>query len=112
MFRFIYNCQLNCPNAILLPYLTVKELSHSERYWIWTCQAADFPVEIDAIQSSPDVTLHKGSALKSLHPFIDSSGLLRVGGRISNAEISYATKHLVILHGKNPITQLILESEH
>ena len=72
----------------------------------------DFPSELGAINSSPDMTLPKGSKLKSLHPFIDSRGVLRVGGCLSNADVCYATKHPVILHGKNPVIQLILQSEH
>ncbi len=112
IFRFIHNCRLKRPNAILSLYITVQELSQSERSWIRTCQAADFPHELATIQSSSDATLPNYSALKSLRPFIDSNGVIRVGGRLSNAEVSYSTKHPVVLHGKNPITRMILQSEH
>ena len=50
--------------------------------------------------------------LLSLHPFIDQSGLLRVGGRGQNAKMSLSVKHSVILPGKHPLTSLIITSEH
>ena len=48
----------------------------------------------------------------SLHPFLDSSGILRDGGRQQNSRLSYASLHPVILHGKHPITKLIIRAEH
>ena len=47
-----------------------------------------------------------------LHPFVDSDGLVRVGGRMENAGISYASRYPIILHGKHPITKSIISSEH
>ena len=47
-----------------------------------------------------------------LHPFVDADGLVLVGGRVRNAGISYASRHPVIIHGKYPITKLIISSEH
>ena len=43
---------------------------------------------------------------------MDSNNLLWVGGRIQNAQLSYTSRHPVILHGKHQITQLIIASEH
>ena len=50
--------------------------------------------------------------LAALTPFIDQHGLLRVGGRIDKANISYHLKHPVILPREHPVTQLILHNVH
>ena len=54
----------------------------------------------------------ESSPLFTVHPFVDSNGVIRVGGRIQNSRISYASRHPVVLHGKHPITKLIISSEH
>jgi len=33
------------------------------------------------------------SSLKTLHPFIDNEGLLRVGGRLQHSTLPYQTRH-------------------
>ena len=43
---------------------------------------------------------------------IDSTGLLRVGGRQEHAPMSYSKKHPIILHQKHYLTHLIIRSEH
>ena len=51
-------------------------------------------------------------SLKSLNPFLDTHGIIRVGGRISNSKLSYNRMHPIVLHGKHPITKLLIHSEH
>ena len=52
--------------------------------------------------------LSKKHYLKPLNPFLDSDGLLRVGGRLSK----FDSRHPVILHGKHRLTNLLIEREH
>ena len=59
-----------------------------------------------------DSVVPGSSPLFILHPFMDSSGLVRVGGRVRTARISYDAKHPIIIHGKHQITKLIISSEH
>ena len=47
-----------------------------------------------------------------MHPFLDPSGLLRVGGRLRNAEAGFTQRHPTILHGQNQLTKLIIRTEH
>ncbi len=56
--------------------------------------------------------LPSSSCLLPLHPFLDSYDILRVGGRERNSSLSYSRCHPVILHGKHPISKLIIRSEH
>ena len=64
------------------------------------------------------MTLSAGKSLKPsryllcLNPTIESGGLLRVGGRLANAALSFAQQHPVILHGKDPLTPLFTWSLH
>ena len=57
-------------------------------------------------------SLKKCSSLYRLDPFLDSNGILRVGGRLRRAIISENVKHPVILPRKSHITYLILKHCH
>lgn len=52
------------------------------------------------------------SKILSLNPFLDSEGLLRVGGRIGNSKYEYNKRHPIILDGKHKLTFLIMHHEH
>ena len=57
--------------------------------------------------------LSPSTCLKLLRSFIDSNGLLQVGGRQGMSQsISYEAQHPLILHGKHPLTCLIVHTEH
>ena len=112
IFRFITNCRAKGINPDRSPHLSVHELLHAERYWIAICQADSFPQELAVLRSNQDVNLPINSTLKSLGPFLDPQGVIRVGGRISNAALSYSRIHPIVLHGKHPIARLIVLSEH
>ncbi len=47
-----------------------------------------------------------------MRPFLDESGILRVGGREGHSELPYASRHPIVLSAKHPVTRLILHSEH
>ena len=112
VFRFIHNCRSCKLNTepIHETYLTTEELHKAEVYWYLNAQLAHFSEEIDAIKSKSD--LNRSSAILSLRPFVDSSGLLRVGGRQQHSQMSYSQKHPIILHHKHPLTHLIIRSAH
>lgn len=73
-------------------------------------QREAFSTEIRLIEAQQPIP--KSSALRSLNIFLDSGGLLRVGGRLSNAPIDYDQKHPIILPTKHPLTDLIVKKEH
>ena len=108
--HFIDNCRRKNHDRPVSLYLLTSELTVSENYWISLAQRQAFVTEIEALKN--DESLSKSSRLFSLHPFLDSSGLLRVGGRGRNAQMSYSLIHPVILPGKHPITSLLISSEH
>ena len=108
--RFIDNCRRSKQERQTSLYLSTSELMTSEAYWISLTQQHAFATEIEALKK--DESLPKSSRLFSLHPLLDSSGLLRVGGRCQNTQMPYSLIHPVILPGKHPITSLLISSEH
>ncbi|XP_037931078.1 uncharacterized protein LOC119665895 [Teleopsis dalmanni] len=52
------------------------------------------------------------SSLASLAPFIDNTGIIRVGGRLDAASLSYDVKHPMLLPYNDPIVKLIMEQVH
>ena len=90
--------------------LTVPELQKAEQQLLVAAQAQEFPEELIALKLNKK--LSKASKLCHLSPFIDSAGLIRAGGRIKNAEVSYDQKHPVIVRGGQPLTKLLIRAEH
>ena len=86
------------------------ELNAAEIYLISIAQQEHFADEIHSIRRK--TTISESSAILPFHPFIDPNGLLRVGGRGQNSNLPYSTRHPIILHGKNTLTKLIVQSEH
>ena len=111
ILRFASNCRSrkNGSNRVTSP-LTVEKLNAAETYWFHVSQQSHFDNELNAIQKK--VSIPDSSCLLPLHPIVDSSSLLRVGGREQNSKAPYSSQHPIILHGKHPVTKLIIQSEH
>ena len=107
IMRFINHCRRSYVNS---PNLTVMELNTAEKYWIHMIQEDHFSVDIAMLKANR--SLDNNSSLLPLRPFIDSDGLLRVGGRESNSDLTYQRMHPLIIHGKHTITKLIIRLEH
>ncbi|XP_033212395.1 uncharacterized protein LOC117169990 [Belonocnema kinseyi] len=69
----------------------------------------EFYEEIQGLSKSEN--LPKTSKLLRLHPFIEDH-LLRVGGRIKNAEIDKDQKHPILLPRNHPVTNFIILDIH
>ena len=108
ILRFVNNCRK--PEQMQLSYLTATELQEAERYWLYISQCDHFLEEIQALKNSQVIS--RSSCLLTLHPFLDSSSLLRVGGRQNQSSLCNPSQHPVIVHGKHPITKLLILSEH
>ncbi|XP_054708165.1 uncharacterized protein LOC129217975 [Uloborus diversus] len=104
--RFIRNARGMKVNS---SFLQVDELREAHDQVIKAVQRTVFSTEI--------ATLEKGKVLKSgnlsqLNPFIDSEGLLRVGGRLKNANLAESVKHPLILPKKHPVTEMVIRYYH
>ena len=69
-------------------------------------QAKHFEEEILALQKSRPISAK--SKLCALAPFLDESGVVRVGGRLSHSDFDYDTKHPIILPDSTFLRSLIM----
>ncbi|XP_075148905.1 uncharacterized protein LOC142222579 [Haematobia irritans] len=107
IFKFINATRY--PHQIKSPNISFNNFKHAEL--ILTKYAQDaFSEERTLLQSKRLVSTT--SSLAKLHPFIDGSGLLRVGGRLRNSELDNASKYPIILPKCSRITKLILQNLH
>jgi hypothetical protein len=97
-------------SRIDLSLLSVEELHKSECYWLQLIQRSYFDDEMRVLREQS--SLDSSSPLLSLSLLIDFSNLLRVGGRQQLSRSSYELQHPIILHGKHPLTRLIIRTEH
>lgn len=97
VLRFVNNCRKRT-NPLKSITLSVEELNLARNHWLLISQGDHFRDEANTIKE--EKALSKSSCLLSLRPTLDSNGLLRVGGRISNSELTYTKQHPIILHGK------------
>ncbi|XP_076384534.1 uncharacterized protein LOC143263460, partial [Megalopta genalis] len=96
--------------SLITGSLTTIEINAARTRLELLAQRQAFSTEIRLVQTQQ--ALPNSSALRSLNVFLDNGGLLRVGGRLSNAPIDYDQKHPIILPPKHPLTDLIIKCEH
>jgi hypothetical protein len=107
IIRFIRRCQKRSNN---IDHLSATELNHAENYWIRYSQESCFGTELKMIKDEKLVSAK--SQLKSLNPFIDTTGLLRMNELQTKCESLYSYKYPLILHGRHKIVRLIIRHEH
>lgn len=102
----------NIKKSQTLKYIPLQpeELEEAKIYWIKSTQKAYFLSEINKLSKLEPV--HQTSSIYRLTPFIDSQGILRIGGRLRNAQIDQDMKHPIILPRESPLTNLILDHTH
>ncbi|XP_046735027.1 uncharacterized protein LOC124404737 [Diprion similis] len=98
---------LNSSPAALI---TSEEVENSRLFWVKATQAVYFPEELALLRRQGQ--LSPSNPLCKLTPFIDSDGVLRVGGRLDNAELSYDVKHPAILPRSSRFSELIIADAH
>ena len=86
------------------------ELSGTKETWIKRSQREAFSSEI--MCSNKKTRAPRPNRILTLPRFPDSKGILRAGGRISKAPVSYATRHPIILSPKCHITKLLITNYH
>lgn len=92
-------------------FLTLDELQRAENAIIHTIQHESFSNEIRHLKKGNDSSKHL-CQIKNLCPFLDNNGLLRVGGRLKNANLAYNSKHQLLLSHKHFVTKLIIKQVH
>ncbi|XP_043286900.1 uncharacterized protein [Venturia canescens] len=90
--------------------LTVKELEHAEKAIVKMTQQEAFLPEYKALKQNKQIP--KGSKLVALSPFLDGEGIIRVGGRLSNANIPETQKYSMVLPDRHHVTTIMMRREH
>ena len=88
----------------------INLLKETEKLIIREAQMESFGEEIEQLRNEQPIK--KGNAMKKLNPFMDSDGILRVGGRLNQAPIDVAERNPIIIHGKHHFPQLIIRHYH
>ncbi|XP_003370011.1 Pao retrotransposon peptidase superfamily [Trichinella spiralis] len=107
--RFVSNCK-TLPERRKLRELTSEEMITAEKYWLKIVQRNEFHDEIQILQKGRP--LPKENRLKTLDPFLDEDGLLRVGGRLRLSDLDYEMKYPIILPKKHHVVNLIIDRAH
>ena len=108
ILRFVNNC-MPSRQGRRGPLCTPELMEAESLLWLQT-QLDEFSTDLQTLKNGKN--LPRNSPLLTLHPITEESGLLQVGGRVSNSPFSYSQRHPVILHGRNPLTKLIIRAEH
>lgn len=106
--RFCNNLKSEAQNRSL-DFLTVDELSNALKILVKLAQV-EFKQDLADLKAKGYI--RKSSRLSSLTPFLDENKIIRVGGRINNANYNFDKTHPILLPEKHPLTMLLLTSEH
>lgn len=92
------------------PILSREEIEKAEECCIRQCQRKWFEEEIEAIEKLKK--LKRNSKLLSLNPFLDDKQILRVGGRLENANLSENKKHQILIPKEGNLAKLLIDNVH
>ncbi|GFT89029.1 integrase catalytic domain-containing protein [Trichonephila clavipes] len=111
MLSFIFRFIANCRGEKRRGPLDVQEINQTEVTLIRNVQLQEFKKDIMSLKENNRVSAE--SLIKSLNPFLDKDGVLRVGGRLCNSDLNFECKKFpVILPCNHKLTNLIVEYFH
>ena len=93
-------------------FLSVEEVNTADITLQKRSQQRIFALELSQLKASPPQPLKSKSSVLALQPELDAQGLLRVGGRLRNADIEETQKHPVILGANDRYTRLLMTHYH
>lgn len=105
VLRFVRLCRFRSTDKLTF----TTEIQNARQYWVQAAQQSGFHEEIRELNHSRSVPPR--SRLSKLTPFLDSSGTLRVGGRLCNSALSYDERHPIILP-PHRISDLLVRHTH
>ncbi|XP_078485266.1 uncharacterized protein LOC108950654 [Ciona intestinalis] len=120
--RALANCmmlrdRLRKVNLPLSSRVNCHLMERAERLIILCLQREHFSSEIETLSKTLECdknskTLKRSNNLFRLNPFVDTEGVLRVGGRLIHANVNIDVKNPRILPQKSHITELIIRWHH
>lgn len=94
-------------------YPTIPELRSSLRSIVYMVQQQRMQTDIQEVlkkQGKPNERYT--GRLRSLNPWVDTYGILRVNGRIKYANVSYEQRCPAILPAEHPVTAILVQAVH
>nr|XP_008107433.2 PREDICTED: uncharacterized protein LOC103278651 [Anolis carolinensis] len=89
---------------------SVEDRKEAESKIIQIVQSEVYKSELQCLRHHR--LIPKSSTLRYLNPFLDSSGLIKVGGRLAQAKLKLGEKHPYILPAKHHISLLLIRHYH
>ncbi|XP_065095607.1 uncharacterized protein LOC135717444 [Ochlerotatus camptorhynchus] len=105
VLRFIANTRTKTRN---LSEPTVQEMDEALRTVVKLVQQEAFGDLFKVLSSGSQ----KRNNYSGLSPFVDSDGLIRVGGRLKYSSIPYDGKHQILLPDKHQVTRTLVRKLH
>ena len=95
----------------ILQTIKVQHLEEAKYKIFMMVQVNTFANEIKHLRSKDSSHLNR-STINKLDPFIDEKGIVRVGGRLKNSNLSREENHPVILPKRNQVSEMIVRWSH
>jgi hypothetical protein len=109
--RFCNNARRASPRRIKGCTLTVSELQEARNIWYRKAQTDCFSEDVCNLEKKQPIS--NKSRLLSFNPYLDEQGIVRVNGRLAQAEhLAYDARFPIILPRKHAITRLITQHYH
>ncbi|XP_055590649.1 uncharacterized protein LOC129742731 [Uranotaenia lowii] len=107
---FCLRISVNRKQPKLTTILTPTEIQNAEFSLIRLVQLQEFASEISALRDSKPI--HTKSRLRWFSPFLDPHGVMRVGGRLDKAPLTYDSKHQILLPYHHRFSVLLVQWYH
>lgn len=108
LHRFIFNCRNS--STKITRHINAADTRQALVSWVKVVQSTSFADEIKRCRNNESVL--NCSVTRSLNPFLDALGVLRVGGRLANSQLTFEAKYPIILPKNNQLTRLIIAQAH
>lgn len=109
-FRFLKLKKSNNLDLLYKGPLTPDEMKAALIIWIKRTQQQYFGDDIAHLKKHARVKV--SSKLKTLCPYLDQYGVMRVTGRLGNAAVEESRKHQIILPGESHLVSLLVSDCH
>ncbi|XP_055600480.1 uncharacterized protein LOC129749527 [Uranotaenia lowii] len=90
--------------------LSTTEIQNAEFALIRLVQLQEFASEVSALRQSKPIPVK--SRLRWFTPFLDPNGVMRVGGRLDRAPMTYDSKHQILLPYHHRFSTLLVQCYH
>ncbi|XP_058448943.1 uncharacterized protein LOC131428901 [Malaya genurostris] len=110
--RFIHNIRKKILNQPIRSNKTLntEEISNARNALVRLAQIDGFKEEMRDLKQQKAIS--KRSPIRSLAPFIDSKGIIRVGGRLRLSCQPYSKKHPYLIPSFHPLARLLAKHFH